>query len=473
MRKLIYILIFVKSFSFSQSVLETESNWLNLNEENLSYYSIFNFTNKNDSIKNQYKIAPDLFTAYQNEEFNYLTGLKFKGSNNFSPKLKASYFLTTGITNTQNTPYIGDLQAKSFFIHKLSPTTNLINDLRGRIQYKTNNSILLQAGIDKQFIGEGDRSLLFGNQGVSSPFFLMKAKFWKFDYLTVHQIWREGNVNNYLPKASSTHYLNFNHGKTFSIGIFESVVHVIKDTIYNRGFEIEYLNPLIFYRPQEYSVGSTDNVILGLNGFITWKKNRLYGQLVLDDINIQEIRNKSNWWANKYGIQAGYKTWFKLNNTNYFLRTEINLVSPYTYSAQNLSASFSNQGLTNAHPLGANFIEFFSELAFNFKKIEIHSWVQFYMKGNDIENNPSSFGGDVFKSYSLRPFGDYGYYFGVGEKTYRLQMATKIEKNIEKYDWSIFIEPRLFLIKRTPKIETDFFITLGLHYNFGTSKRNY
>ena len=35
---------------------------------------------------------------------------------------------------------------------------------------------------------------------------------------------------------------------------------------YNRGYEISYLNPIIFYRPVEYSMGSNKgNALMGLN----------------------------------------------------------------------------------------------------------------------------------------------------------------------------------------------------------------
>jgi hypothetical protein len=312
-----------------------------------------------------------------------------------------------------------------------------------------------------------------GNHGVPSPFVSMKAKFWKFDYYSIHQVWREGIPLHFTPKINSTHYLNFNLGSKFSFGIFETVVHGVKDTIYNRGFELEYLNPMIFYRPQEYSIGSSDNVLLGLNGFITWKRNRLYGQIILDDINIAELRNKSKWWANKYGIQAGYKGWFTIKSTELFVRTEINLVTPYTYSASNINANYSNQGNVVAHPLGANFIEWFNEATFDYKKTEFHLWTQFYMKGNDLENSPLSYGGDIDKSYNLRPFGDYGYSLGIGEKFYRFQLATKISRIVSKNNWKVFAEPRLILIKRTPKIENDFFFVFGIHKDFGTVKRNY
>jgi hypothetical protein len=468
------ILILYCTNLLSQSILEQEKNWISSSNKNhTSYYSIFLKNNLTDSLANNFDFSPDVHFAYQDKKFAFLSGIKVFGEKRLNKNLSGSYFLASSVTNSTNTKYIGDLQGKSFFSHNISPNLLLLNDLRGRIEYKKYENLFFQSGIDNHFIGEGDRSLLIGNHGAASPFVSMQAKFWKFDYFSIHQVWREGTAGHYTPKINSTHYLNFNLGSTFSFGIFETVVHGVRDTIYNRGFEVEYLNPLIFYRPQEYSIGSSDNVLLGLNGFITWKRNRLYGQIILDDINIQEIRNKSKWWANKYGIQAGYKGWFSLKNTELFIRSEINLVTPYSYSAKDIHANYSNQGVVVAHPLGANFIEWFNEAAFNLNKTEFHIWSQFYMKGNDYENNPLSYGGDIDKSYILRPYGDYGYSLGVGEKFYRFQFATNISRIVSKNSWKVFAEPRLILITRKPKIEQDFFILLGLHKDFGTVKRNY
>jgi hypothetical protein len=461
-------------FTFVQAqTFHREKGWISDNNQNFSsFYSALNFA-ANDTSTKKIFFSPDVFTAYQNEEFAFLTGLKIHGNSQFSQKFKANYLLTSSITNIFVTPYLGNLQAKSYFLNKLGRDLFLANDLRFRMNYSMNKHLEFQGGIDHQIIGEGNRSLLSSNQGVASPFLLLKSSVWKFDYYSVHQVWREGASGHYIPKASSTHYLNFNLGKKFSIGIFESVVHVIKDTIYNRGFELEYLNPVILYRPQEYSIGSSDNVLIGLNGFLTWKKNRLYGQVIIDDINVQEIKNKSKWWANKYGIQAGYKTWGKFRQKEFFFRTEFNYVSPFTYSAQNLSTSFSNQSLSVAHPLGANFVEWFSELIFQHKQFEFETWLQLYMKGNDFEGNPSSFGGDILKSYSLRPYGDYGYPLGVGEKIYRFHFGSKISRSIGTKEWKLFIEPRLILTKMTSKIDTNPFITIGFHHDFGSVLRNY
>lgn len=464
---------------WSQNTTQIEKVWAeNPTVLHSSYKNNFDFFDdslfKNSTKKWKSNLLPTTLFALENKEFKTILGVQFLTYYKFSSKFDLKLFNELAYTNTKVTPYASVLQGKAFFKNVFDSSVPIYNDIRFRFSYKANSIFQIQSGIDKHFIGEGDRSVLMGNQGVANPFVLAKVNFWKFEYFTLQQIMREGFTNHYLPKANSTHYLNFNHKNKISFGIFESVQHIIKDTIYNRAYEVEYLNPLIFYRPQEYSLGSSDNVLLGLNGFITWKKNKLYGQLIIDDINVAEIKAKTQYWAAaKYGIQAGFKTWITISKTPVFFRTEFNLVSPFTYSANNLNATFSNQGLPLAHALGGNFIEWYNEFSFQVNTINVHAWAQYYVKGNDPAASILSFGGDIFKPYKYRAHGDYGYYLGNGERSHSLQLGTNISKTIQKYRTSIFVEPRLFLIKNTPEIKAKVYFTLGIQSLFGKDKRNY
>ncbi|CAN0341910.1 unnamed protein product, partial [Chrysoparadoxa australica] len=155
------------------------------------------------------------------------------------------------------------------------------------------------------------------------------------------------------------HYLTTNIPNWFNIGIFETVIFNPKDTLLNRGYELEYLNPMIFYRPQEYALGSVDNVLLGINGSIKWEQFlTLYGQVMLDEFSLTEIRARSRWWANKFAIQAGAKGLIPLNNgQELFSRIEINVVRPFTYAHLSNAQSYSHKDNVLAPPDGANFAE--------------------------------------------------------------------------------------------------------------------
>ena len=66
--------------------------------------------------------------------------------------------------------------------------------------------------------------------------------------------------------------------------------------------------------------------------FKVFKAHIFYGQVLFDEFYLKELRAANGWWANKYGIQIGYKTFDLLNIKGLGLQTEFNTVRPYTYS---------------------------------------------------------------------------------------------------------------------------------------------
>ena len=66
-----------------------------------------------------------------------------------------------------------------------------------------------------------------------------------------------------------------------------------KKETYTRGFDPNYANPFIFYRPVEFSVGSSDNALVGANIKITPFKNHIfYTQFIFDEFLLSEIKSR-------------------------------------------------------------------------------------------------------------------------------------------------------------------------------------
>ena len=291
------------------------------------------------------------------------------------------------------------------------------NSVRTRTHYTLSETFDVSFGIDNHFIGEGYRSLMQSNQVAPSPFAMMRVNFWRLEYGLIYQFNHE-NVpdTNAMWKFNALHYLSYNITKRFNITLIEQVLFQPKDGTFNRGFELEYLNPIVFFRPQEYSLGSTDNVILGLNTSYKFKKHIVYGQVCLDEFVIDEIRARSKWWANKYGAQLGVKGMLK--NLKYIV--EGNVVRPYMYSHINSGQNAGNLGLATGHPLGSNFAEILAivtkeNLKLSDKviahKFSYSGFAQFQLKGEDPDS--LSWGGNIYESYVLRPK-EYGNTIGQG-----------------------------------------------------------
>ena len=161
----------------------------------------------------------------------------------------------------------------------------------------------------------------------------------------------------YAKKYMSAHYLSYNLNDKFSIGMYEAIVWKTNRNLGSNGFDINYLNPVIFLRPVEYSINSPDNVLIGLNfKYNLTSKSNLYSQIVLDEFTINEMRENNGYWANKYGYQLGYKCFDFLNLPNLTFHVERNYVRPYTYSHWNES-NYGHYNEELAHPLGSNFSE--------------------------------------------------------------------------------------------------------------------
>ena len=60
------------------------------------------------------------------------------------------------------------------------------------------------------------------------------------------------------------HHLSVNLSKKLNIGFTESVVFQ-RDSTTGSGFDLNYLNPVIFYRFVESFQGSADNTFIGLD----------------------------------------------------------------------------------------------------------------------------------------------------------------------------------------------------------------
>ena len=242
---------------------------------------------------------------------------------------------------------------------------------RGYVTYDATDHINLQLGHDRFFVGHGYRSLIFSDYSTPVMFFKTNIKVWKVNYtFWVSQMTADvdntgsnlgglkARTKGYPNKYNAFHQASINIGKKLNVSVFESVIFSTDDPDGYDHLRLDYFNPIIFYRAIEQQNGSSDNVLLGAD--FKWnavKSLQLYGQLVLDEFVIDNIRAGNGWWANKFAVQVGGKYIDAFGVSNFDLQGEINVVRPYTYSHGSLYGSYSNYRQPIAHPLGANFKE--------------------------------------------------------------------------------------------------------------------
>ena len=221
---------------------------------------------------------------------------------------------------------------------------------RGYLTFNLTKSIGVQAGYDKNFIGDGLRSLVLSD--FSSPYLFLKlhTKVGRFQYtnifaqLTEDIIFANGispGDGTYPTKFMSFHRLGVNISKNTQIGLFESVILPEAD--------INLFNPVIFYRAIEQQRGSPGNTLLGIDYRFNVKgKYSFYGQFILDEFLISALRDGEGDWRNKFGVQIGAKYFDAFNINTLDLQAEYNVARPYFYAYDDPALSYTNY----RNPLG-------------------------------------------------------------------------------------------------------------------------
>jgi hypothetical protein len=166
------------------------------------------------------------------------------------------------------------------------------------------------------------------------------------------------------------HYLGINFSSKFQLGLYDNVIWFAKDSVTGeRGFDVQYLNPLIFMRPIEFEIGSPDNAFIGFTYKYRFYKNGfLYGQVGLDDLNLTStFDHHEQHFGNKYGLQLGLfnKDLFRVKDLSW--RIEWDGVRPYMYGHGfgKIGLNYTNKNQSLADPFNANFNEFISMLQYH------------------------------------------------------------------------------------------------------------
>ncbi len=289
-----------------------------------------------------------------------------------------------------------------FYTHRTRKYDYLL--ARGYLDFAViKDHINVTFGYDKQFIGDGMRSMFLSDFSAAAPFLRLNTKIWKFNYQNLYmeltpQLDRNyvGPDQRYPHKYATLHRLSLNATKWLNFGLFESVIFARKDR-----YEFSYMVPIILYRHVERALGSPDNVLLGFDvKAIAAKHLQFYGQLVLDEFTSKELIAGNGYWANKFAIQAGMKYFDAFTVKNLDLQGEINLARPYTYARDSV-ANYTHYNQPLAHPLGASFAEIIGQIKYQpVKNLFLTAKGMYYMKG--IDTGAASYGGDIFKSYNLR-----------------------------------------------------------------------
>ena len=348
----------------------------------------------------------------------------------------------------------------------------------GYVAYQASKYVDMQFGHGKNFIGNGYRSLMRSDFSTNNLFLRVNTRIWKINYTNIY-----GYLYDYTPFATRSsiikrHYYATTHAsinitKKLNIGLFETTVFQRDSGHESRGYDLQYLNPVMFYNAVDNTLNSPDKNILGLDFKYNFAKRfQLYGQFVLSEMNINKRLTTVGWWGNKEAYQIGLKCIDLFNVSNLDLQLEYNQARPYSYTSFNPKNAYVNYNQSMAHPLGANFREGLIIVKYQpTEKLFINTLFSFSHFGNDT--NGSNWGRNISLSYDSR-IKEFGNYIGQGVKTNLLIIAPTISYMLKH---NLFAELQISYRNQTSELnifKSEMFnVGLGLRWNMNTRDCNF
>ncbi len=306
-------------------------------------------------------------------------------------------------------------------------------DNRASIYFNALKYFDFQFGYDKNFIGNGYRSLFLSDYAAPYLFLKFNLRIWKLNYQNIYmELINQHQLGDYLypKKYAVVHHLSVNAAQWLNIGLYENVVFTRADH-----FDFSYLNPVIFLVSAQQQNGSPDKTTVGFD----FKANvghatQFYGQLLINEFILSQVVHYARgYWANKQGLQFGMKYIDAFNLKNLDLQIETNIVRPFTYSHNDSVGSFSHYNQPLAHPLGANFDEFILLVHYQpANKWNLEGKMIYYRQGIDSPGTNANFGSNIFKDYTTRSAGDYGYKIGSGLLTTCINVSGLISYEVKE-----------------------------------------
>lgn len=280
-----------------------------------------------------------------------------------------------------------------------------------------------QLGYGRNFIGDGYRSLLESDGASPYPYFKINTKFWKIKYTNTYMWMKDVRPEvtaekTYATKFMANHYLSWNVSNRVNLGFFESVVWTNTN---NRGFDANFVNPIIFYRAVEFGSSSkSGNALLGITGKYKWNNSiNLYSQFLIDEFSVSDVGAGNQSWKNKFGFQFGAKYFNAFNVKDLLVQVEYNRVRPYVYSHSAVITNYGHNNQSVGHQWGGNFKELIAIARYHKGRWLADAKLTVGTRGLDFDTAQDSYnyGGNIYKSYDVKRPYDTGVKIGQGNKT--------------------------------------------------------
>ncbi|MCS6989838.1 MAG: capsule assembly Wzi family protein [Chloroherpetonaceae bacterium] len=320
------------------------------------------------------------------------------------------------------------------------------------LKVSTNHFEIAYGKLSNQWGAGLTGSLVLSDYATSYNQLLLRLKIWKLKYSSAFAelIDYALQPNLSVPqnkKYFAAHRLDIQFHPNINFGLFESVI------IAGRGFDVGYLNPIMFYRSMEHYYGSPDNAAIGAD--FNWRvvpSLALYGQMFIDDLTTGKIG--TGFWGNKFAYLAGLYVVDPFRVQNIDFRIEYARVDPYTYTRsatrpQDNATAYLHYGTPLGYFSPPNSDYLFLEARCRFTKQLIASVSYSRYRHGANPDSLTNVGGDIL--LSRRPNLDSEFVkfldgaLGVRDE-YRASVSFEVIRNLFLNAWASYQNSRNFLV---------------------------
>jgi hypothetical protein len=378
-------------------------------------------------------------------------------------------------------PGVAYFKPYSSKIFKFNDGANWFNAV-GYVNVNVLDYLNISFGRDKNFWGDGIRSLFLSDN--SAPYLFLKEKltFWRIEYTSmITQLTSDYSMGGDAlldKKYGSFQKLDIKITWWLNMGLFEGNISRRS----GNNFDVSYLNPVIFYRAVDHALGNPDKEFIG--GY--FKANAInhlsfYGQFLVSEFNVSHLVHHDGWRDNKYAVQLGMKYIDIAPGLD--AQVEFNAVRPFTYSTSTFpEEDYSNYNQALGDPLGNNFFEGIIKLNYQPKpRWTINLKLMIARVGDDtiVAYNGatpiySNFGSDISRTDTASHY--LGNKIGQGARG----IITNFDLRVSYQAWhNIYIDGEMIYRNKASAYKADiggtlypyssssFYIGVGLRMNFG------
>lgn len=434
---------------------------------------------ENDDYRIYADFLPDFQIGkdFQNSRATWLNTRGFQVGGNVGEKFS---FYLNGFEDQGKFPsYINDFVVKNQTVPgqgygKLATDKQDWSYVTALLSYTPNKHLNLALGYDKNFIGDGYRSILLSDVASNYSFFRIRASLGSVQYQTIFAYMLDPGAPKLTTdrrlgdrgKWMAAHYIDWNVTNRLSLGFFQAITWADAEVEGKRGFDFNYIHPFIFLRPVENTnTSSPDKMRLGFNAkYEILEKTAVYGQFMFDEFTAKEFFSNRGYWANKWAVQLGFRgsDLFNVPTLNYL--AEFNTARPYTYAHFDRISNYAHYNQPLAHPYGANFRETLGLLNYSFKKFDFQGQLLYANYG--LDGTGENYGKDIFKSYNTR-VANYGNHIGQGLSTDLYMIQGKVAYLLNpKYNLKLELAGTYRQEKNSQWNNKTNWVTFGLRSSF-------